>query len=305
MIPIWSTLIWIALVACITAIGTGAYQHGFSIANTWELSSRQGNSSSRVNRTETNVPSLWALSVETSSSIVYAAIFRFVLVYFASMYAIGYMDVVDLSHRLGQPFANMFNKRATAEETVFLDYAWALPGVATIDALKKKHWKVAIFSAVNLLNPFFPILVSGLFLISDAGPSVKFTLDKLTFILVFAYLIVYALITPIAWPTWKRRILRTQYSIADLLSMCYSSRFIQDEALDISNPRITKRHMESTLFLQERLYSIGLYSGSDGVLHFGFDFATLPGKDGVEVNHISHIDFEAWKRGQRCGTMVD
>ena len=47
---------------------------------------------------------------------------------------------------------------------------------------------------------------------------------------------------------------------------------MDNEALDISGPNIEKRHLESKLFLQERRFEAGIFTGKDGKKHFGVDY---------------------------------
>ncbi|KAF2001836.1 hypothetical protein P154DRAFT_533441 [Amniculicola lignicola CBS 123094] len=228
--------------------------------------------------------------------VVYILTFRTLPVSLASIFAIGIMGAVDAGHRFSQPFANMFNKHASAEDTILLNYLWGIPVAVTVEALKKKHWKVAWFSLLALLNPFFPILVSGLFTITNTGPRIIFKVDNVAFYLVFAYLVVYTLSLPFAWPRWNRRLPRNCYSIADILSLCYASSMVRNPAMDISGENVTQRHLESRIFLQEETYSVGMSTGIDGNVHFGIDVVHMKDAAGNSRQHVFHVSKSTWEQ---------
>jgi len=97
--------------------------------------------------------------------------------------------------------------------------------------------------------------------------------------------------------------MRHHDSIADYVSLFYASYLLHDpdSKLDISAARVTKRHLESRIFLEEKEYSVGLYNGVDGKWHFGLDVATLPEpkvEDG-ESKHVLFRDKNDWRDSKR------
>lgn len=214
--------------------------------------------------------------------------FRTILVILASYMAITWFGAVDESIRFIQPFKNMHNKAVKAEDSILLNYLWGMPGLTSITALLNKHWKVAWFSFISFFSPTFPILVGGIFEITNTGKRIYFTITPATFYLVFVYLIIYAISIPLAWPGKDRRLMRYHKSIGDYTSLFYASYLIYDpdSSLDISAPNITQRHLESKVFLEEKSYAIGFYRGVDAKCHFGLDVATLDIGVGEEVQHV-------------------
>jgi hypothetical protein len=237
--------------------------------------------------------------------ILYVLLFRSLPVLVASLFAMNYMNLVDIGHRFSQPFANMFNQEASAEDTILLNYVWGIPGAVTIESLKRGHMKVAWFSFLNLFNAFFPLLVSGLFTIINTGPRIVFHVDDVSFYLCFAFIVVYAFSLPFAWPSWKRGLPRKCYSLGDVLSLCYASSFVQNTALNVNARNITQRHLESRLFLQEEKFSIGMYTGSDGKSHFGFDNTYRKDQQGNNTLHVRHVSRRLWRDKEGVGSEED
>lgn len=226
-------------------------------------------------------------------------IFRTILVVLASEMAITWYGVVDVSLRFSQPFKNMYREATTAENSIFLDYLWGLPGITTVKAAMNSHWLVAWFSFVSFFSPTFPILVGGLFVITNTGQRIYFTITPVIFYLVFAYLVIYAVSVPLAWPGRDRRLPRYHNSIADYAALFYASSLLHDpeSKMDMSGPNVTQRHVESRVFLEEKRYEVGVYRGVDAKCHFGIDVATLDLGEG-EMRHVMFMPFTApYRRG--------
>jgi hypothetical protein len=298
----WWSLSLVSIGVCIYAIFRGAINSGFRIANTWGMHlpivhSPNGSyplTNTTFDPSDTNTPIFTNITFNgvfedpKNDLVLYVFVFRNLLVFFASMFAIGFLQVVDIGHRFSQPFANMARSDTSATESLLLNYVWGTPGVVTFDALKNHHWRVAWFSSLNLISPLFPILVAGLFTITDTGSWIVFDIHKTSFYFVLAYLVLYTSTLPFAWPGRDRRLPRVFTSIADLMSLCYSSHVLRNPALDISRANVTQRHLDARLFLQEETYRVGLYTGSDHKTHFGFDTAYLR-DDGSTVAHVSSL----------------
>jgi hypothetical protein len=131
-------------------------------------------------------------------------------------------------------------------------------------------------SEYSLASPTFPILVWMLTATTD-GERIYITISLVVLYLVFAFLIIYAICLPLAWPRQNRRSLRRHLSIADYASIFYASNLLNDpeSKLDISAPNATRRHLVPRIFLEEKTYQVGLYNGVDGKCHFGLDVAEL------------------------------
>ncbi|CZR60235.1 uncharacterized protein PAC_10131 [Phialocephala subalpina] len=207
-------------------------------------------------------------------------IFRTILVIMSSYMAITWFGWVDESMRFSQPFKNMHDKFTSAEDSLLLDYLWGIPGWTTVNALMHGHYAVAWYSFITFFSPSFPILVGGLFTITNTGKRIYFTISPEVFYLVFAYFVVYTVSVPLAWPLTNRRLLRYHDSIADYVSLFYNSYLLHDpkSQLDISAPHATKRHLESRVFLEEKKYSVGIYQGVDDKCHLDWMLLSCPEK---------------------------
>jgi hypothetical protein len=189
-------------------------------------------------------------------------------------------------------------KEATATESILLDYMWGLPGLVTFNAFSNAHYKVAWFSLLDLASPIFPILVGGLFTITNTGELIVFTIVPVTFYFVMAYLAIYLFTLPFVPPHAKRRLLRFHFSIADYASLFYASQLLnqtnaqhpESDTLDISGKNVTKRHLESKIFLEDKKYAVGFYTGTDGQRHWG-----------LERSDLADVQFMTWQEFQAEG----
>lgn len=279
----WTVLFWTpfvlgCLALCIYVSASGAVKRGFNIpTHAFSTNSSLPRNPYTFNLTSTG-GDIIITNFDPGNGILWALfIFRTLLVILSSYLALTWLGWVDESVRFSQPFANMYNKVASAEDSILLDYLWGMPGLTTIKAFNAGHYKVAWYSLLNLISPAFPVLVSGLFIITNTGIRIYFKITPLTFYAVSAYFILYAVSVPFAWPGRSRRLMRYHDSIADYVSLFYASYLLHDpeSKLDISRSSDTKRHLESRVFLEEKKYRVGIYNGVDGRPHFGLDVAYI------------------------------
>ncbi|CZR61411.1 uncharacterized protein PAC_11307 [Phialocephala subalpina] len=297
----WAILIVASLCLCLYTASSSRVSKPFTIHNTWwkYLPNSGFNANSTTNSStlspQTNITSqpgdlllhLQDLSFNAANDLVlYVFVFRSIPVILASYFAITWFSAVDRSTRFSQPFADMYNKSASADDSILLKYLWGMPGLVTIDAFSNGHYKVFWFSLLDLLSPIFPILVGGLFVITNTGEKIVFTIVPVTFYFVLAYLAIYLLTLPFIWPRRNRRLLRWHNSIADYVSLFYASHLLNDtdkehpekDTFDISSKDVTERHLYSRVFLEDKRYGMGFYKGVDGRRHWGLervDFADV------------------------------
>lgn len=309
----WGVLILAAFCICAYTASSKRVYEGFTVHNTWwkfvpSLSINSTTSANLTNIPQLNITSqpgdllldLGNLNFSPANDLVlYVVVFRSLLVIFASYFALAWFSSVDQSTRLSQPFANMYKKEATATESILLNYLWGLPGLVTYEAFSKSHYKVAWFSILDLASPIFPILVGGLFTITNTGELIVFTIVPVTFYFVLAYVAIYLFTLPFVFPGRSRRLLRFNFSIADYVSIFYASQLLNDtnpanpesDTLDISANTVTSRqHLYSRIFLEEKKYMMGFYTGTDGESHWGLERSDL-----ADVEFVTSEEF----RGQR------
>ncbi|KAF2470709.1 uncharacterized protein BDR25DRAFT_342976 [Lindgomyces ingoldianus] len=295
VVIIWMPIILAALIACIVGLVQRVEKTGFSLENNWYRIFSHNDTIPTAPVNVTYDPSASRFDIigsfhpnAANDLGLYIVVFRTLFVVIASLFAVGVMENIDLSIRFSQPFANMYRNDASASQSLLLNYLWGIPGAVTIEALKNRHWKVAWFSLLNLISPFFPILVGGLFTMTNTGARILFKVDESSFYLVFGYLVTYALSVPLVWPRTNRRLPRFCRSIADVMSLFYASVLMTNPALDISGKDVEQRHLESRLFLQEERFQMGIFTGVDGAKHFGMDYAELGGP-GSKRQHVVKV----------------
>jgi hypothetical protein len=284
----------------IYAVASGTVRKGFNIPTHTPFTNSSTPSQFTFNITSSGGDLIFA-NFDPGNGLLWTLFYsRTILVILASYMAITWIGFVDKSIRFSQPFKNMHDKAATADDSILLGYLWGTPGLTTIKALMNKHWVVAWFSFVSLFSPTFPILVGGIFVITNTGKRIYFSITPATFYLVFAYLVIYAISVPLAWPRRDRRLMRFHDSIADYASLFYASYLLHDpdSKLDISAPNVTQRHLESRVFLEEKKYAIGLYRGVDAKCHFGLDVATLDVGAGEEPHVLFVLYDESYSLGK-------
>src|SRR5579862_9593513 len=107
--------------------------------------------------------------------------------------------------------------------------------------------------------------------ITETDSRVYFTFGLPALPVVMAYLLVYNISLPLAWPQRYRRLPRRMLSLADLMGQCHQARFLADPVFDISHPRSSNEKMNAWILLRENRYLFGWYLGRDGEQHLGFD----------------------------------
>ena len=309
----WGVLLSASVVICVYTAASNRVQKGFTIHNTWwkpfQLSNSTSNNSSSTTTlsqmNDTSPPGDLLLHLATlnfspaNDLVLYVFVFRSILVIFASYFTVAWFSTVDQSTRFSQPFANMYKEKeegATATESILLDYLWGLPGLVTYDAFSNSHYKVAWFSILDLASPIFPILVGGIFTITNTGELIVFTIVPVAFYFVLAYLAVYLVTMFFVFPGRGRRLLRFHFSIADYASLFYASHLLNDtdlehpekDTLDISGKNVTSRHLYSRIFLEEKKYKMGFYVGIDKQWHWGLERADL-----------GDVEFVTWREFQQ------
>jgi hypothetical protein len=288
---------------CIYTSSSSHVNKVFSVHNTWwsyvDLDSPSFNTTTPTNSSsnpfnvtlQTNITSqpgdlllhLPGLNFNPANDLVlYIFVFRSIPTIFSSYFALNWLSAVDRSMRFSQPFANMHKRPASATDSILLSYLWGTPGVVTIDALTAGHYKVFWFSLLDLVSPVFPILVAGLFTITNTGENILLQIIPVTFYFVLSILIIYLCTLPFIWPGLNRRSLRYHVSVADYASLFYASRLLNDRSensvFDISAKEVTSRHLYSRVFLEENMYKVGFYVGVDSKWHWGIEKVEEDGK---------------------------
>ncbi|KAF8856929.1 hypothetical protein BDZ45DRAFT_691403 [Acephala macrosclerotiorum] len=309
---LWTVYFWVpfvlsTIILCIYGIASGVVKRGFNIPAHTPFTNSSTPGPFTYNITTDGGDVVFA-NFDPGNNVLWVIfIFRTVIVILSSYLAVVWFDGVDKGMRFMQPFKNMYNAPATADDSILLDYLWDTPGLITIKAVMNKHYKVAWFSFITFFSHSFPVIAGGLFTITNTGKRIYFSITPITFYLAFAYLIIYGISIPIAWPGRNRRLMRWHDSMADYVSLFYASYLIHDpnSKLDISAPDVTKRHLEYRVFLEEKKYSVGLYNGYDGKSHFGMDVAVLPSlnQEKKETQHVFFWPYEEadwdWKKIRR------
>lgn len=121
------------------------------------------------------------------------------------------------------------------------------------------------------LSPLFPVIVSGLFTITETVSTVKFTIDLPDFAVVATYLLVFNITLPFAWLMYSRCQLRNMSTLADIMGMCHQARCFADPLFDTAAPGSSKEKMDAQILLPENKYLLGQYLGRDEQDHLGFD----------------------------------
>ena len=284
---------------CLYTAFTGQVRNGFSLANDgfgFIQSNGSTNSSSSTGTNQTlHAGDDWLGGIDFAPDtehdlLIYAYAFRLLPTIVAGLISIGFMSAIDLNHRFVQPFLAMHESPGTASQTVLQEYTTASSLSIPQHAFANGHYKVAFYSVLSTIGPIFPIFVGGLFTMTNTGKRVYFSYDLPAFIIVTAFVVLYCISLPMAWPTRKRRMPRVRYSMIDIVAMCHASHFIRSPNFDISSKRATREYMCSRIFLREDncedKYQYGEYFGVDGKWHLGFDVAEIEGESTGMVHHI-------------------
>jgi hypothetical protein len=111
------------------------------------------------------------------------------LIMLSPFLALAWFNAVDQIIRFSQPFANTYNKLASASDSILLDYLWGPPVLTTFRAIINRHYKVAWFSLINLASPTFPILVVGMLTATTDGERIYISISPVIFYLIFTSLL--------------------------------------------------------------------------------------------------------------------
>ena len=299
VLSIWMVLVGISFIVCCYALASGKVRNGFSVANTWGRyvpyywPTSAGANHSRpagwnITSQAGDPGSLWELSdVAQRDLFPYAFVFRFLPTYFAGLFALGYLSVVDVSNCFVQPFVGMYKHPGSASETILLDYLSSSALKVPLKAWDNSHWRVAWFSVLGSVSSLFPIFVGGLFSITVTAENASFKFSIPAFSIVFTFLVVYCGSLPFVWPTANRSLPRASFTLADVIIMCYRSNLLWRPDFDISHPKTTNRHMACRIFLREDSYLFGSYFGTDREQHLGFDVADARGEKTDVVRWIT------------------
>lgn len=201
-----------------------------------------------------------------------------------------YFRRVDIRKCFTQSFTSMYDLSGSASDTILLEYLTGLPLLVPLTACRNGHYKVAWFSLVNTIAPFFPIVVGGIFTMVDTGIQVELNIGMPSFLTSFIFLTLYAGSMFFVRPTDNRLLPRNFFTLADLIIMCHASEFLWRPDFDISDPNTTREHMVARIFLREDKYVLGVYQGRDKQRHMGFDKAPPLAKD-------NECMYRATKRG--------
>lgn len=206
------------------------------------------------------------------SSTIYEYAVSIPIIWIAGVLATGTMSAIMMGVQFSQPFASMYQKDVSVADSLLLDYVWGFPSTVIAQAILNKHWKVAWFSIFGTIAPIFPTLVANLLTTVESEEELMFKGGAATYYVVFGFLVLFFITLLLAWPPEARRLPRWSPSLADLMSLFYASKLMDNPALDISDADASKRHLESRLFLQERRFEAGIFTGRDGKKHFGVDY---------------------------------
>jgi hypothetical protein len=299
-------VVGLSFLLCLYVLVSGKVKRGFSLNNTWYKYVPPKNTSWNEN---TPVPSSFNNQTSHSGDIfdskyssdplhdilLYALVFRSLPTLIAGYFAVGFLSIVSVNHCYIQPFVGMHREPGPASQTLLLDYLASSALEVPLKAWDNKHWKLAWFSVLSTISSLFPILVGGIFSITNTGKIVMFQFSTPAFALVFAFLAVYCISLPFIWPTNDRLLPRRYYSLADLMAFCYRSHFLWRPDFDISKPEVTQQHLAAKIFLRDDSYLFGVYKGTDGKSHLGFDAAMARGKETYLVDRIPPIsELKPW-----------
>lgn len=186
-----------------------------------------------------------------------------------------YWNNIDVYYRLIQPFMGL-RQPSPADQNLLLEYSTTLPVLTTFTALGAKHWRLALFTAMSLLNKLFVVFVGSLIVIAPSetlpdGHHIGFSYGA--FMACLSFVLAYLVLIPYAWPGLDRRLPWLPSSILGWLYFFHASSLTANDAFLPRRPKEERWQMESRLKLQEQLYAFGIYPGRDGATHLGIDSA--------------------------------
>lgn len=271
-------LVWTALVVSIYSLIRGWPQRGFNVPNNWSLSTNLNMNATVIGHT-INLD-LTSPNDPKATLLVYAILFRSIPTYIAGLFTNTIIPSIDLNMRFMQPFVEMLpivEHPGQAAKTVLLDYITLSSLQVPLTAYANEHYKVSWFSTLNTISPLFPIFVGGLLTVAPTpnGEHVHLSFSLSAYIGIIVSLLLYSISLPFGYPHAHRLLPRQFYSMADLMAMCYASRFMASPHLDITDSRKcpSKAHMEARILNSRDEFKFGMYIGRDEKLHLGFDIS--------------------------------
>jgi hypothetical protein len=196
----------------------------------------------------------------------------------------------DIFHRITQPFTSMGKTPQPAEKNILLSYPCDMPGKITYKAAKNAHWKVVWLSSVNQASGIFPVLTSGVFVLTKTSNGVFVSTSLATLYGIIAFLVIYLITVVVAYPSTIRRLPRVIRSQVDTISLFYASKFLRDPILDLSARGLTQEDFAERLKVAQKTFRFGIYNGVDGNRHVGFDsYERRNDEDGKVVENVEWI----------------
>ncbi|KAK7414782.1 hypothetical protein QQX98_006384 [Neonectria punicea] len=163
---------------------------------------------------------------------------RFLLSFLVTSFSVFFLDYwrnVKLFAVMSQPFVHL-DTGGNADETLLLDYTCSHQIVAIYEALGRKHWEVALSSALAILHRGLPILVGASIGVWDENERtlVEFSLPMSVIIIVSMVPSVVFVLYEFFWAGYSRHLPRDYICIADLLSWTCSGHILRTDVVDQS-----------------------------------------------------------------------
>lgn len=183
---------------------------------------------------------------------------------------------LDICFRKLQPWEELGNPNGTAaSKSLLLDYAAALPGQCTWQALKLGHYRVAAMSGASLLFMLLPVLAGGIFFplkIQSSGICIMPNLPS--FYVTLTILIVYFIALVALIP--HRYQMRLPHSVdcpAEIFSFVYNSGILTDAAFRAPRTKqdLVMRLTAPSVAGHEGKYTFGVYRGRNGKESLGIE----------------------------------
>lgn len=195
---------------------------------------------------------------------------------------------IDVYFRAAQPFANMTKPNGTtAERSLLLPYPASPPLWVSVEAIVNRDFKVAFVSFIGVLAALIPVLAGGVFTaqLFSADQSVRMVASMPGYIVLCVIVAIYALSFTIIWPTRKRYLPHSIYTIADQLSFLYASGLMSELWGIRTKADLVSRLVGTPAGLTgdwrekrpRARYAFGVYNGRDGKEHLGIDRLSRPG----------------------------
>lgn len=140
---------------------------------------------------------------------------------------------LDMAFRILKPWSELSNQNgATAASSLLLDYPARLPLNATLTALTRGHFRIALLSLLSFFFILLPILAGGLFFpLTIPDGSVHMIPNLTAFYIILILLILYFFGLVAIVPGRKRMMMPHGVDcLAEVISFLYASRLVQDAA---------------------------------------------------------------------------